>query len=112
MKCEPGDIVMLPFPYSDLSAAKRRPVLVLTNPDRHGDFIGLAITSVFTQEHSVRIDNTSLTRGSLPKTSWIRVDKIFTLESGRIIKTFGRVGSESLKQVLDGLCARVGYETG
>lgn len=45
MTCRPGDLVLIPFPYSDLNAAKKRPVLVLTAPDRHGDFIALAVTS-------------------------------------------------------------------
>jgi mRNA interferase MazF len=39
MTCRPGDLVLIPFPYSDLEAAKKRPVLALTTPDRHGDFI-------------------------------------------------------------------------
>ena len=46
MTCEPGDLVVIPYPYSDLSASKKRPVLVVTAPDRHGDFIALAVTSV------------------------------------------------------------------
>ncbi len=46
MTSSPGDLVFIPFPYSDLRAVKKRPVLALTVPDRHGDFIGLAVTSV------------------------------------------------------------------
>ncbi len=49
MTPEPGDIVLIPFPFSDLSTSKRRPVLALTSPDRHGDFIAVGITSVAQQ---------------------------------------------------------------
>jgi hypothetical protein len=38
---ERGDLLLVPFPFSDLSANKRRPVLVLTDADRYGDFIAL-----------------------------------------------------------------------
>ena len=46
MICSPGDLVLIPFPFSDLNTTKKRPVLVLTKPDHHGDFVGLAVTSV------------------------------------------------------------------
>ena len=31
---ERGDLVLISFPFSDLSAAKKRPLLMLTRPDR------------------------------------------------------------------------------
>lgn len=49
MTFKPGDIVGLPFPFSDLASQKKRPVLVLTQADYRGDFMGLAITSVLTE---------------------------------------------------------------
>jgi len=42
---ERGDLLLVPFPFSDLSASKRRPVLALTGPDGYGDFIALPVTS-------------------------------------------------------------------
>lgn len=40
-----GSLVVLPFPFSDLRATKRRPVLLLTAPDGYGDFLAMAVTS-------------------------------------------------------------------
>jgi len=63
MNVEPASIVGIPFPYTDLSTSKRRPVLVLTCPDQRGDFIGLAVTSVDTMKKAVQINDDSLERG-------------------------------------------------
>lgn len=48
---ERGDLVLLPFPFTDLSAAKRRPVLAVTAADSYGDFIALPVTSRPQTEH-------------------------------------------------------------
>ena len=78
MTCEPGDLALIPFPYSDLTAYKKRPVLALTGPDRHGDFIALAVTSVEQTEKGLSLTASDLCEGVLPKPSWIRLDKVFT----------------------------------
>jgi mRNA interferase MazF len=109
MSSRPGDVVLIPFPYSDLESSKKRPVLVLTAPDRNGDFIALAITSAQVHDHAVEIGAASLTVGTLPRRGWVRLDKIFTLSADGILKTFGAVTASSLRDVLDGMCRRVGY---
>jgi mRNA interferase MazF len=109
MACKPGDLVLIPFPYSDLQSAKKRPVMVLTAPDRHADFIGLAITSVEQQNAAIQIGPTHLVQGALPKPCWIRFDKIFTLSESSIVKTFGAVSPQTIQAVLQGLCSVVGY---
>jgi mRNA interferase MazF len=101
--------VFIPFPYADLSSSKKRPVLALTAPDRHGDFIALAVTSVEQFESAVQLTQDALALGSLPRTSWIRLDKVFTLSTGNIVRTFGRVTEAVLRQSMAGLCATVGY---
>lgn len=41
---ERGVLLLVPFPFTNLSATKRRPVLLLTNADGYGDFIALPVT--------------------------------------------------------------------
>jgi mRNA interferase MazF len=84
---ERGDLLLVPFPFSDLSASKRRPVLALTAPDRYGDFIALPVTSRPQTEHALPIAATDLTQGSLPAASWIRTNRIVTLNVGLVVKT-------------------------
>ena len=42
---QPTEIVMLPFPFTDLSSIKKRPVLVMTQADNRGDMLVAQITS-------------------------------------------------------------------
>ena len=108
MTCKRGDLIGIPFPYSDLTTKKRRPVLVLTSPDRHGDFVCLAVTSVPTVEVAVAIDQKSMETGHLPMRSWIRCDKIFTLSENIIAKNYGTVCDTALQDVMERVCKYLG----
>jgi mRNA interferase MazF len=108
MTCSPGDLVGIPFPYSDESAKKRRPVLVVTPPDSHNDFMGLAVTSVPTEQSAVRIDEKAMKSGHLPKPSWIRIDKIFTLSDSLIVRNYGVLHSAAFQEVVKQLCDYIG----
>lgn len=52
---ERGDLLLIPFPFTDLSTTKRRPVLALTAADSYGDFIALPVTSRPQIEHGLAI---------------------------------------------------------
>lgn len=109
MTCSPHELVLLPFPYADLSSSKKRPVLVLTAPDRHGDFIALAVTTVPQLEPAIPVTTMDLLIGNLPKPSWIRVDKVFTLSEHNIVKTIGKIKPVCVTKALNNLCRLVGY---
>lgn len=100
---EQGEIVLIPFPFTDLRTKKRRPVLVLSNRKynrRTEDFIGCGITSnIKDVEFSVLIDSKDLESGFLPRPSRIKVDKIFTLEQSLVVKRFARVKQNIMKKV-------------
>ncbi len=108
MTCKPGDIVGLPFPFSDLESQKKRPVLVITSADYRGDFMGLAITSVLTENNAVSIELSDMKDGYLPKKSWIRYDKIFTLSTSTVVRCYGSIKKGVFSEVLKGLCQYVG----
>ena len=84
-------------------------MLVLTAPDRHGDFIALAVTSVQPRDHAIEIDPAALVARALPRASWVRFDKIFTLSEGSVVKAFGAISPAFVERVVGGLCERVGY---
>lgn len=110
MTCSPGDLLLIPSPFSDLQTTKRRPVLALTSPDRHGDFIGLAVTSVPQLPPNIQIDAAQLATGSLPRVSWVRVDKVFTMDHRMMIKKLGRLNHVTLEQALSALFLRLSLE--
>jgi mRNA interferase MazF len=108
MTFKPGDIVGLPYPFSDLTSRKKRPVLILTRADYRGDFMGLAITSVVTEDNSVSIENSDMKDGFLPKKSWIRYDKIFTLSTSTVVRRYGSIKEDVFSEVINGLCQYIG----
>ncbi|MBI5430415.1 MAG: type II toxin-antitoxin system PemK/MazF family toxin [Nitrosomonadales bacterium] len=101
---EAGELVLLPFPFTDASASKRRPVLMLTTPDEYGDFIGMAISSRSHHANAEPLQNDSLSEGYLPKPSWIRVDRVVTLNVGLVTKSFAKTKSEVRRQAVSRLC--------
>lgn len=86
-----GDVVVIPFPFSDLSDSKKRPALVLA--DLLGDDILLCqITSQSTKDSfAVPLVYTDFISGSLPVDSYIRPTRIFTADKNIIIKKVGQV---------------------
>jgi mRNA interferase MazF len=106
---ERGDLLLVPFPFTDLSSTKRRPVLAITAPDSYGDFIALPVTSRPQKEHALPLAKADLARGSLPAQSWIRTDRIVTLNSRLVIKQFGRVSDRVLAAAIEQFCTHIGF---
>src|SRR5438034_253207 len=102
-----GDVVLVPFPFTDLSAVKQRPALVLS-PDRlnkvRPDVVVAAITSQIPDvigEDEILLSDTDLRTAGLPKASIIKLGKIFTIHQGLIRKKLGRVPDSTLQSTLE-----------
>lgn len=95
-----GDIVVLPFPYSDLSASKKRPAMVLTDL-KGNDIILCQITSQFIKDdHAIALDNSDFIKGSLNKPSNIRPNRLFTAEKSIIDRKIGTVKPDVFEKVV------------
>ena len=109
---EAGEVVLVPFPFTDLSQVKRRPVLVLSGRKHNKasrDFICCGITSnLDNRRNSILLEPSDMVEGSIPTRSRIKFDKVFTLEQGLVLKSLGRVSSNELAQVRSGLVSLLG----
>ena len=105
---ERGDLLLVPFPFTDLSTTKRRPVLALTSNDAYGDFVALPITSRPQADHAVPISAADLISGSLPVASWVRTNRVITLNTSLVVKVLARVSDRTVKVAVERLCAYIG----
>ena len=94
-----GEIIVIPFPFSDLSASKRRPALVLADLPGE-DIILCQITSKpISDGFAVSISPKDFAQGSLPNDSNIRPNRIFTASKSLIIRKVGLVNEDIITEV-------------
>ncbi|MBX2984104.1 MAG: type II toxin-antitoxin system PemK/MazF family toxin [Flavobacteriales bacterium] len=94
-----GDVVVIPFPFSDLSGSKRRPALVIA--DWGGDDVMLCQITSQSKRDGLEVPLTDLdfASGRLPIASHIRPNKVFTADR-RIIKSVaGKVNDSKYREV-------------
>lgn len=107
IKCEQGEIVFVPFPFSDLSGTKKRPVLILSKTEYNQvteDVITAGITSNIRKiSGSLMIDNSNFEEGSIPVASMIRADRLFTMHQNLIIRKIGKLDKITFQKVKDKL---------
>jgi len=100
---EQGEILIVPFPFSDLSGTKQRPVLVISKLSynkKAEDIITCGITSNLKDSgFSILIENKDLERGQIPKPSRIKVDKLFTLEKSIVKKRIAKINAKIMDNV-------------
>ncbi len=103
MIAEQKDLVLLPYPFTDLENSKVRPALVVSNEvfnKKSRDRIMIPLTTVLNDApYSRFITQDDLQSGKLVKPSRIRADKIFSVEQGKILMKIGRLKEAVFAQV-------------
>jgi mRNA interferase MazF len=96
-----GDVVVIPFPFSDLSQSKRRPALVLAVL-QGDDLILCQITSKSIKDnYAIPVDENDFESGSLNQESNIRPNRLFTADNHIILYRIGNIKIIKLNQVID-----------
>ncbi len=96
-----GDIVLFPFPYTDLNSRKLRPCLVLSDEMRE-DILLCQITSrnIEADGFTVELGKNDTKDGSLQIDSFIRANMLFTAEKTQVLKRICRVNENTYKEVV------------
>lgn len=102
-----GQVVLLPFPFSDLSASKLRPALVLADAGR-GDWLLCQITSKpYADAQAVTLEQADFAHGGLQRVSFVRPAKLFTAHETLLTGMAGELHASALGKVCDAVVAVV-----
>ena len=96
-----GAVVLVPFPFSDLSQTKLRPAVILADSGR-GDWILCQVTSnPYGDAQAVEITNDSFESGSLRVTSYARPGKLFTANQDLMVSQVAVLNGTSLRTIIE-----------
>lgn len=100
---EQKDLLIVPFPFSDQSGRKVRPVVVISNNvfNSHSeDVIVVGVTSNIKKDrYGLSLANKDLESGNLITNCMIKAENILKLEKGLIIKKIGKIKESKLKEI-------------
>jgi mRNA interferase MazF len=94
-----GPVVIVRFPFSDLSASKFRPAVVLADAGR-GDWILCQITSKsYGDSNAIELNGADFASGSLQLSSYVRPGKLFTAHASLIVGQAGVLRTDKLSSI-------------
>jgi mRNA interferase MazF len=100
-----GAVVLVPFPFSDLSQAKLRPAIVLASAGR-GDWILCQVTSnPYGDTRAIPLVEASFSAGSLRSESHARPGKLFTASRDLMVAQVGSLRPEAHDEIVEAVVA-------
>ncbi len=94
-----GDLVVVPFPFSDLSQTKNRPALVVATYDGPDVILAQITSQPYSDSYAISLEDTEIVSGSLQKQSYIRPNKLFTCDKNFIRKKIGHLSTQKISEV-------------
>jgi len=94
-----GDVVVLPFPFSNLSSSKRRPALVVAIASADDVILAQITSRSFSDSYAVELADTDFSDGGINVASNIRPNKLFTADVNMIVYKAGNIKMQKMKDV-------------
>jgi mRNA interferase MazF len=95
-----GDVISVPFPFSDTSTTKKRPALVITESDNNNIII-CPITSKPGRDYEIKLEDEDFRVGKLNLSPfYIRPNIIATVDKSNVIRYIGKIKDDKLHQVI------------
>jgi len=99
-----GDVVVTPFPFTDLNSIIKRPALVVSS--LKGD--DLILCQVTSRDHpdpyQILLDKKDFSSGGLSVNSFIKPSILFTLRNSIVLYRAGKISKIKIKEVEDKIC--------
>ena len=100
-----GQVVLVPFPFSDLSQSKVRPAVCLADAGR-GDWVLCQITSNrYGDPAAIPLDAADFASGGLSVSSFVRPGKLFTAHGGLFLRSVGTLSPAALAKMQSAVVA-------
>lgn len=94
-----GSVVLVPFPYADLRSYKKRPALVVAHAEFDNVIVCQITSKPLSSKKAIELKTSDFTDGGIRLTSYIRPDKLSTLDPKLIQATLGRLSAQKQKAV-------------
>jgi len=98
-----GDVLVAPFPYSDLSSSKRRPSLVVATLDGDDLVLSQITSKKRSDRYAISLDPEDFSSGTLRMSSYIRPNRLFTADARVVLYKAGSVTAEKMREVTAGI---------
>ena len=101
-----GDVVLVPFPFTDLTAEKLRLAVIVSSDPQELDVVIAFISSIVPSgdlaetDFLLTPDHPDFSKTGLKKASVFKLKKLLTIERTRLIRRLGRV-SPAIQEELD-----------
>src|SRR5690349_2713078 len=96
-----GEVVLVPFPFSDLSQIKVRPAVCLAAAGRSDRVMCQVTSSSYGDPAAVPLDAPDFARGGLLVASFAPPGKLFTANAALVVRSVGQLNGEAFQRVLD-----------
>lgn len=100
---EQMDLLLVPFPFSDQSGRKVRPVIVVSNNQfnkNSEDVLVVGVTSNTSKDkYTISLNNKDLSEGKLITNCFIKSENILKLDKELIIKKIGKINRKTLDNI-------------